>query len=84
MYIGFEIEGDKNKTRYIIYNVKPGAITENHQTTEEDVEVTTESLALQMVGDNKTGIIKAKYEEGDAGYSTLFTNPPVPAIPASV
>lgn len=83
IYIAFEIEGDAKKTRYIVYNVKPGAITENHQTTEEEVEVATESLALQMVGDNKTGIIKSKYEDGDTGYTTLFSNPPVPAIPAS-
>lgn len=83
MYIAFEVEGNAKKTRYIIYNVKPGAITETHQTTEENVEVATESLSLQMVGDNKTGIIKAKYEEGDSGYSSLFSNPPVPALPAS-
>jgi len=83
MYIAFEVEGNLKKTRYIVYNVKPGHITENHATTEEDVEVATESLDLQMIGDNKTGIVKVKYEEGDTGYDSLFSNPPVPALPAS-
>ena len=81
IYIAFEVNGNAKKTRYIIYNVKPGAITVSNQTTEEDIEVTTESLSLQMIGDNKTGIIKTKYEEGDTGYETVFSNPPVPAIP---
>lgn len=84
MYLAFEIEGNVKQTRYIVYNIKPGMITENHQTTEDNVEVATESLALQMIGDNKTGIIRTKYEEGDTGYSTLYTNPPVPALPASM
>jgi len=83
IYIAFEVEGNVKKTRYIVYNVKPGHITENHQTTEEDIEVSTESLDLQMIGDNKTGIVKTKYEEGDTGYDTVFTNPPAPALPAS-
>ena len=84
IYIAFEVEGNAKKTRYIVYNVKPGMITENHQTTEDNVEVATESLNLQMIGDNKTGLLKTKYEEGDSGYSTVYSNPPVPALPASM
>lgn len=84
MYIGFEVEGNVKKTRYLIYNVKPGMITEEHQTTEDEVEVATESLNLQMIGDNKTGLVKVKYEEDDTGYATVFSNPPAPALPASM
>lgn len=83
MYLEFQVEGDVQDRRVILYNIEPGAITVNHQTTEENVEVTTESLNLNIIGDNKTGLVKATYESGDTGYSTFFSSAPVPALPAS-
>lgn len=84
VYIEFEVQGDKQARRTILYNVELGAITEEHNTTEEEIEVQTESLNISIVGDNTTGLVKSSFESGDTEYSTMFTTPPVPALPASM
>lgn len=84
VYISFEVQGDKQARRTILYNVELGAITEEHNTVEDEIEVQTESLNINVVGDNTTGLVKVSYETGDSAYSTLFSNPPVPALPASM
>ena len=84
VYIMFEVQGDVQARRTIMYNVTLGAITEEHNTVEDEIEVQTESLGITVVGDNTTGLVKVSYESGDSKYSTLFTNPPVPALPASM
>lgn len=80
VYIMFEIQGDDAARRVIIYNGTLGNISREYATTEETAEPTTESISTTFVGDNTTGIVMVTYEEGDTGYSTLFTNPPVPAL----
>jgi len=84
IYLMFQIEGDKKARKVIMYNVELGAITEEHNTTEEEIEPQTESLDINVIGDNTTGLIKVTYDDGDSAYSTLFSNPPVPALPASM
>lgn len=81
VYIAFQVEGDKQKRRVIFYNGSLGAINVEHTTTEDSVEVNTETLAVTFTGDNETGITKVTYNEGDTGYATLFTTPPAPVLP---
>lgn len=83
VYIMFEIQGDDAARRVIIYNGTLGNISRDYATIEETAEPTTETVSTQFVGDNTTGIVMVTYEKGDTGYDTLFTNPPVPALPAS-
>ena len=80
--IMFQSEGDTEARRGILYNVSLGNITRSYTTTEDSIEVDTESLDATVVGDNATKIVRASYKPGDSGYDTLFTNPPVPALPA--
>lgn len=84
IYLMFEVQGDVQARRTILYNVALGAITEEHNTVEEEIEVGTETLNITVVGDNTTGIVKASYESGDTPYDTMFTTPPTPALPASL
>lgn len=83
VYIMFEIQGDDAARRVIIYNGTLGNISRDYATIEETAEPTTETVSTQFVGDNTTGIVMVTYEKGDTGYDTLFTDPPVPALPAS-
>ena len=81
VYMAFEVQGDKGPERVIFYNGSMGGITREYATIEESVEVQTESMPLTFTGDNKTGITKVVYMEGDSGFETLFTNPPAPKLP---
>lgn len=81
VYIMFEIEGDVQSRRTILYNVTLGSISSSHGTTEDEIEPGTETLPITVVGDNTTGLVKASYESGDTPYDTMFTTPPVPAVP---
>jgi len=83
VWLAFEIQGDVAARRVIIYNGTLGNITRDYSTTEETAEPVTETLPTTFAGDNKTGLVMVTYEEGDAGYSTLFSNPPAPSLPAS-
>lgn len=83
IYMMFEIQGDDAARRVIFYNGSLGNISRSYNTTEDTVEPVTETISVSFTGDNDTGITMVTYEEGDTGYSTLFTNPPAPALPAS-
>ena len=78
--IMFQSQGDAEARRGILYNVALGNITRSYNTTEENVEVDTETIDITVIGDNATRIVKASYEPTDTAYATLFTNPPVPAL----
>lgn len=82
--IMFEGDGDAEHRRGILYNVSLGMITRERATTEDTKEPQTATLAITVNGDNATGLVQVAYPETAAGYSTLFTNPPVPALPASL
>lgn len=81
IYMMFQVKGDEKGRRVIFYNGTLGNVTREYSTIEESIEVATESVPVTFVGDATTGITKVTYKDGDAGYSTLFTNPPVPALP---
>ena len=81
LYVMFQVETDDKPVRVIFYNVTPGAISREYSTIEENPEPATETLGLTVVGDNATGISRVTYQYTASGYSTLFTNPPAPALP---
>ena len=83
VYIMFEVQGDKGPERVIFYNASLGAISREYATIEENIEVQTEKIPLTVTGDNKTGMSMVVYQEGDAGFETLFENPPAPKLPES-
>lgn len=80
VYIAFEVEGDVERRRIIMYNASLGAITREFATIEDTKEPATESLAVTVTGDNKTGVSMASFVPDDAGYDTLFTNPSAPIL----
>ena len=80
VYFAFEGKGDKNRRRHIFFNASLGAIKRELKTIEEGKEVEEETLPITVTGDNKTGVIKISYAEGDTGYETVFSAPTIPAV----
>lgn len=80
VYVAFQVEGDAESRRVIMYNCSLGAVTREYNTIEESKEPTTETLAVTCTGDNNTGATMAVYKTGDAGYATLFTSPAAPSL----
>ena len=80
VYFAFEGKGDKERRRHIFFNASLGAIKREHKTIEEGKEIEEESIAITVVGDNGSGIMKISYSEGDAGYEKVFTAPTIPEL----
>ena len=78
VYIAFQVEGDAESRRIIMYNCSLGGITREYATEEDSIEPSTETIAVTVAGDNATGISMVSYNQATTGYSTLFTNPPAP------
>ena len=82
-YIMFQAEGDDKARRCIMYNCTFGQITREYATVEDSEQPQTAKLPFTCSGDQGTGIIKAVYEEGASAYNTMFSSPPVPALPGA-
>ena len=80
VYIAFQVEGDVEARRVILYNCTFGAISREYSTIEESKEPQTATIAVTATGDNATGVTMATYKPEDAGYATLFTAPTAPAF----
>lgn len=80
VYIAFEVDGDAEKRRIIMYNCSLGGITREYNTIEENKEPTTETISVTVTGDNGTGVSMATFTPDDAGYDTLFTSPSAPVL----
>lgn len=80
VYIAFQVEGDVEARRVILYNCTLGAISREYATIEESKEPQTATIAVTATGDNTTGVTMATYKPDDAGYATLFTAPTAPAF----
>ena len=80
VYVAFQVEGDAESRRVILYNCSLGAITREYSTIEESKEPATETLPVTCTGDNARGVTMAVCKPSDTGYSTLFTAPTAPAI----
>ena len=80
VYIAFQVEGDVESRRVIMYNCQLGAIKREYHTIEEQKEPTTETLPVTVTGDNSTGMTVVSYVPDDEGYDDLFSNPPAPEL----
>ena len=80
VYVAFQVEGDAEARRVILYNCSLGAITREYNTIEDSKEPATETLGVTCIGDNGTGVTMAVLKPADTGYATLFTAPTAPAI----
>ena len=80
VYIAFQVEGDTESRRVILYNCALGGINREYNTIEESKEPATETIPVTCNGDNATGVTMASYKPGDDGYDTLFTEPAAPVI----
>lgn len=80
VYIAFEVQGDAEARRIIMYNCSLGGITREYNTIEENKEPTTETISVTVTGDNTTGVSMATFKPDDAGYDTLFTSPSAPVL----
>lgn len=80
VYVAFQVEGDAESRRVILYNCSLGAITREYNTIEESKEPATETVAVTAVGDNATGVTMAVFKPADQGYATLFTAPTAPVL----
>lgn len=79
VYIAFEVQGDAEKRRVIMYNASLGGIVREYSTIEETKEPVTETIAVTVAGDNTSGVTMVSYNQGTTGYTSLFTTPPVPS-----
>lgn len=73
--LAFEFNGDKNKTRHIMYHVTSSRPSVQGHTVETQKTPTTDTLSLKAIAATDTKIIKAKVEEGQEGYNTFFDAP---------
>ena len=83
IYMMYEYQTDGDPVRVIIYNGVLGAIKADHNTIEETPQPQHETLPVTFFGDNATGICGVEYDKTDAGFDTLFSNPPVPQLPSA-
>ena len=80
VYVAFQVEGDAESRRVILYNCSLGGISREYNTIEENKEPTTETIPVTCTGDNASGVTMAVYKPADQGYRTLFTAPTAPVI----
>ena len=80
VYVAFQVEGDAESRRVILYNCSLGVIGREYATIEDSKEPTTETLGVTCIGDESTGVTKAVFKPADTGYATLFTAPTAPAL----
>lgn len=80
VYIAFQVEGDAEARRVILYNCTFGDISREYSTIEENKEPQTATIAVTAIGDNTSGVTMATFKKDDAGYNTLFSAPTAPVI----
>lgn len=68
-----EMDGDKHKTRFVLYNVLANRPNFGSATTTATKEPQVETMAIVAMPAIGSGDVKAKLREGDTGYSTFFT-----------
>lgn len=80
VYIAFQVEGDAENRRIIMYNCSLGVIGREYSTIEDSKEPATETLGVTCTGDNATGVSMASFKPSDTGYATLFSAPTAPVL----
>lgn len=71
--LGFEFDGDVNKTRHVLYSVKVSRPNIDSSTKTNTKTPATESMAYQARPRIDNGNIKAKSKQGTTGYDNFFT-----------
>lgn len=79
----FEFDGDRKKTRHIMYHCKASRISVSSQTTDKSIEPVTDKLSLTATARPADNIVKAKTYQGDTNYSTFFSAVIVPEADSS-
>lgn len=79
----FEFEGDVKQTRHVLYYVKVTRPNMDGSTKTNTKEPKTETMNIQARPSVDTRNVKAKAEQGTAGYDTFFESvyEPVPVTP---
>lgn len=80
VYIAFQVEGDVEQRRVILYNCSLGGITREFNTIEESKEPATETIPVTCTGDLESGVTMASFVPTDAEYDNLFTSPSAPEL----
>lgn len=80
VYVAFQVEGDAEARRVILYNCTFGDISREYATIEESKEPQTATIAVTAIGDNVSGVTMATFKKGDSGYNSLFSSPTAPVI----
>lgn len=78
VWLAFQVEGDQESRRVIMYNCSLSGISREYATIEDTKEPATETISVTVAGDNKTGVSMVSYGQSATGYSSLFTSPPAP------
>lgn len=69
----FEFDGDRKKTRHVIYNVFPTRPSITGSTRGKTKEPQTESMDIVAKPTVDTGDVKAKVKQGEAPYDTFYS-----------
>ncbi len=68
----FEFDGDKSKTRYLLYNVKLGRASVESETSGKSKKIKFKNMPLTATAHPETYNIKFKCREGHPKYDTFF------------
>lgn len=80
VYIAFQVEGDEEARRVILYNCTLGGISREYSTIEENKEPQTATISVTAIGCNTNGVTMATFKRSDSGYNTLFSAPSAPVL----
>ena len=69
----FEVSGDTENRRTVFYKVTASRPSTEAGTTEDSIEVKTETINITCAG-NSAGDIKATLDQGATGYDTFFSS----------
>lgn len=80
VFVAFQVEGDQESRRCILFNCSLGAINREYSTITENKEPQTATIPVTCIGDNVSGVTMATFKPTDSGYATLFTAPTAPTL----
>lgn len=68
----FQFEGDEKATRHLFYRCSATRPDVTGQTTENPITPQTETINIRALARISDGYVKARCEEGSAGYASFF------------
>ena len=70
--MSFEFQGDKKRTRNVLYKVVASRPNDDHSTVTDTKEPQTDTLSIKAVPRASDKYVKARIKEGDTGYDTFY------------